>query len=436
MTDDTIFVMIASYRDPQLVPTVLDCLKRATRPEKIRIGICWQFAPKEDIFPLMHLPQVRIIPVPHLQSRGACWARALASQLYDGQEYYMQIDSHHRFVDGWDEQSIALLKSLEADGVKKPLLTCYPPAFDPDNDPAGRATGGIQLNFREFIDAPIFCICPTEIKDAGTRTKPVRARFFGAGYGFARGSFVHDVPYDPNYYFAGEELNMAVRAFTHGYDLFHPHQPVLWHQYVRAKAPKHWGDHVKTPEQEATRKETWDQMDAKSGVRLKHFFNYDGYPYESIEWGKFGLGTERSLRDYELFTGIDFKRKRITKACLRQEEPAATWPTDISDEEWTKQLLNSYEHTIELMDGVLTLDDYDFILVAYDRADGSNIYSQNIRDDSLTQLMKRLKTSNTITPILTKFFSDELPHKWVVWPHSKSKGWTGRIAGVMPKVIS
>jgi len=436
MTDETIFVQVASYRDPQLVPTVLDCLRRARRPEKIRIGICWQFAPKEDIFPLMHLPQVRVIPVPYLQSRGACWARSLASQLYDGQTYYMQIDSHHRFVDGWDEQSIAMLKGLEADGIKKPLLTSYPPAFDPNNDPAGRVSGSVQLDFKEFVDSSMFSVGSSEIKEWKVRTKPIRARFFAAGYAFARGSFVHEVPYDPNYYFQGEEMNMALRAFTHGYDMFHPHQPVLWHQYIRADAPKHWTDHVKTPEQEVARKETWEQLNDKSSVRLKHFFGCEGHPYEGIEWGKFGRGTERSLRDYELFAGVDFRRKRITGACLRKEEPSATWPVGISDEEWTKQLMDSYEHTIELMDGVLTLTDYDFVLVAYDRDDGSNIYSQTIKDDALVELLKRLNTPNAITPILTRFFSDQLPYRWVIWPHSKSKGWTGRIAGRMPKLLS
>jgi hypothetical protein len=88
------------------------------------------------------------------------------------------------------------------------------------------------------------------------------------------------------------------------------------------------------------------------------------------------------------------------------------------------------------MSGVLSLDDYDFILLAYDRADGSNIYTSNIKDDALKSLLERLKTPNAMTPLVTKFFSDQMPHKWVFWPHSKSKGWIGRIGGMMPKMLA
>ena len=39
------------------------------------------------------------------------------------------------------------------------------------------------------------------------------------------------MPYDPDIYFSWEETTMAVRAFTHGYDLFHPSTVVTWHEY-------------------------------------------------------------------------------------------------------------------------------------------------------------------------------------------------------------
>ncbi|MEZ5285183.1 MAG: GlcNAc-transferase family protein [Vicinamibacterales bacterium] len=50
-------------------------------------------------------------PVPHHRrpwqaSRGACWARAEIMGRYAGEDYYLQLDSHHRFADGWDELAI------------------------------------------------------------------------------------------------------------------------------------------------------------------------------------------------------------------------------------------------------------------------------------------------------------------------------------------
>jgi hypothetical protein len=38
----TIFVQIASYRDPQLIPTIKDMLGKAKYPENLRLGIARQ----------------------------------------------------------------------------------------------------------------------------------------------------------------------------------------------------------------------------------------------------------------------------------------------------------------------------------------------------------------------------------------------------------
>ena len=98
-------------------------------------------------------------------------------------------------------------------------------------------------------------------------------------------------------------------------------------------------------------------------------------------------------------------------------------------------LLKMYEHTIELMPSVLPLDDYDFIYLGYERSDGTNIHCTNLKGDSLKHLTDSTKAANTVIPLTTRFFADEMPAKWVFWPHSTSKGWMGRIGGTMPKIV-
>ena len=39
---NTIFIQIASYRDPQLLHTLRDALDKAKYPENLRFAICWQ----------------------------------------------------------------------------------------------------------------------------------------------------------------------------------------------------------------------------------------------------------------------------------------------------------------------------------------------------------------------------------------------------------
>jgi Glycosyltransferase (GlcNAc) len=66
----TVFVSIASYRDSELVPTVLDCIAPAS-PKDLRIVVCWQHAPHEDVAALRDDPRVELIDVDYRDSRGA-----------------------------------------------------------------------------------------------------------------------------------------------------------------------------------------------------------------------------------------------------------------------------------------------------------------------------------------------------------------------------
>lgn len=442
-TGGEIFVQIASYRDPELVPTVLDCLARAKYPEKLTFGICWQFAEGENIGVIAGSPKVKLLPVPYHESRGACWARSLANGLFSGQDFHLQIDSHSRFMDGWDEKLIRTVQALEAEGVKKPLVTGYLPGYTPKNDPAGRASGGIQMDFNDFSDDCVFTFGSSQIKDWDKRGRPMRGRFFSGHFAFARGSFPTEVPYDPGLYFQGEEMAMSLRAFCHGYDIYYMDRPVLWHHYGRSDEPKHWKDHGKSDDEKIRDKKAWEKINQSSFLRTKRLFSFDGHRYEDVDWGAYGRGTVRSIRDYELFAGIDFRQRRITKGCMAKTEPPATWDRGITQEEWDRQLMRQFEHTIEIMPrrngeegtGLLTLDDYDFVYVGYDRADGTNVYCTNLRDEALKRLTDGSDQQNGVMQLRMKFFADEMPAKWVFWPHSRSKGWVGRVGGYMPKLI-
>jgi hypothetical protein len=43
----TIFVQIASYRDPELIKTLRNMIENAKNPQHLRIGICRQYHPED-----------------------------------------------------------------------------------------------------------------------------------------------------------------------------------------------------------------------------------------------------------------------------------------------------------------------------------------------------------------------------------------------------
>ena len=45
---NTIFIQIASYRDPQLSLTISDCIKNSKYPKNLVFGICNQYHPDDE----------------------------------------------------------------------------------------------------------------------------------------------------------------------------------------------------------------------------------------------------------------------------------------------------------------------------------------------------------------------------------------------------
>ena len=48
-TNNKIFIQIASYRDPELIHTIDNCIENSDNPENLNFGICWQHDEKEDL---------------------------------------------------------------------------------------------------------------------------------------------------------------------------------------------------------------------------------------------------------------------------------------------------------------------------------------------------------------------------------------------------
>ena len=204
-----IFVQIASYRDPELVPTIKNMLENAKRPKNLRFGIARQFKQEDGFDNLDEFSKdkrFRVLNIPHEESKGVCWARNLTQQLYEGEEYTMQIDSHMRFAPNWDDEMIKMIKQLQKKGYAKPLLTGYVSSFDPENDPAGRVQEPWRMVFDRFIPEGAVFFLPETIPGWQDLKEPVTSRFYSAHYCFTLGQFSVEVQHNPEYYFHGEEI--------------------------------------------------------------------------------------------------------------------------------------------------------------------------------------------------------------------------------------
>ena len=415
---DRIFVSIASYRDAQLVPTIADCLAKAAHPERLRFGICWQHGPEETALPYSGDPRFRILDVNWRESQGACWARARILEQWQGEEWFLQVDSHCRLAPGWDDRMIA---AAEATGSTRPLLSTYATPFTPaDEDNRELLSGTPQkMAIGGFTPEGLPQLKPVDVPAWRTLSRPLRARFLAAGFLFTRGAFVREVGYDPELYFFGEEIAMTLRAYTHGYDLFHPHELLVWHDYVRKYATRHWDDH--TPERGSgsdNQEATWDKHDARSREKVIRLLQ--GKPVDS-----FGLGTIRTLADYEEYAGLSFTARKMQDYTRRCEEP----PNPPIRADWQDQI---YPWIVRILVDPARMSpaafqDQNFWYVTLQDADQNEIY----RHDFPAAELAPFTGKESRIALVCELESGIVPVTWTVWPVSRTLGWLSKLHGTL-----
>jgi hypothetical protein len=416
---NTIFLQIASYRDPELLPTLKDCIDKAKYPENLRFGICWQHAPEDDWDTLEEFKgddRFRIVDVNYLDSKGVCWARNSVQQQYGGEKYTLQMDSHHRFVQDWDSILIKMIKQLQKKGHKKPLLTGYIPSYNPQNDPAERVQEPWWMIFDRFIPEGAVFFLPTTIHNWESLKEPIPARFYSAHFCFTLGEFCTEVPHDPNYYFHGEEISIAARAYTWGYDLFHPHRVVMWHEYTRRGRKKQWDD---DPE--------WVQKNNECHRRNRILFGMDGECPCSIDFGPYGFGKERTLSEYEAYSGLQFRTRGIQQYTI--DNNFAPNPVIENRDEYEASFLKIFKHCIDLQYDQVPEKDYEFWCVAFENAEGETIFRQ---DADPNEINSKYNDPDGYIKVWRSFHTETKPTKWVVWPYSTSKGWCDKIESYLP----
>jgi len=412
-----IFIQIASYRDPELEKTIKSAIENAKKPKNLVFAIARQYHPDDKFDTLSEYrkdKRFRILDIPYLESKGACWARNQIQQLYKGEEYTLQIDSHMRFAPNWDDEMIKMVKGLQKKGYKKPLLTGYVSSFNPDNDPAERIPEPWRMVFDRFIPEGAVFFLPETIPNWQDLTEPVTARFYSAHYCFTLGQFSQEVQHDPEYYFHGEEISIAARAYTHGYDLFHPHRVLIWHEYTRKGRTKQWDDD-----------KDWVAKNNRAHLKNRRLFSMDGETFNPDEFGIYGFGTERTLRDYEKYSGLLFDRRAIQQETIDKKYPPNTYNFE-NEEDWKNSFASIFKHCIDIGYSQVPETDYEFWVVAFHNEQDETIFR---KDADINEINRMKNDPDGYCKVWREFQTSHKPKYWVVWPYSTSKGWCERITG-------
>jgi len=392
-----IFVQIASYRDPELLPTIRDCINKAKHPENLTFGICWQRDETESMEEFTNDSRFKILDYHWSESKGLCWARSEIQKLWDGEEYTMQLDSHHRFLQDWDVELIEMMNMVDSE---KPIITTYAGMYRPSDNQLLNIEP-YKMVATNFTPGGTIMFRPHAIPNWQTLEKPIPARFVSGHFFFTVGKHCEEYKYDPNIYFAGDEISLSIRSYTLGYDLFHPHKTVVWHEYTREGRTKHWTDFNQENKNNGVVERPWWEMDNESKRRLRHMLQEED---NNIDLGIYGLGKVRTHTDYENYAGINFKNRKLHQETLKGTNP----PINDQSEWYTQE-----EMVFNLSLKIPLTEDFKFIYIGVEDETGNVIYRQDLMDYQDT------------LDIVIKGFNK--PYKWVYWVNNKQGEWTNRI---------
>jgi hypothetical protein len=296
----SIFISVVGYRDVELTKTILSLYKNANNPTELYFGVVSQdLSGRHPKLSFIKKNNLRQLNMHARDARGAGFARKIAMELYSDEDYFFQVDSHMRFAKGWDTQLIKMLKEAqEVAKTEKVILSQFPAPYtvltngedyyikgDKDFWDDVSWTGvvntwqGLWAGNREII------------KD---KSVPHKSHTILAGYMFAPGKIVEEVPYDERISFMGEELCFSIRAYTRGWEIYAPYKMLAWHFYKRSDRPKIWND-------KKTGKITWNNIENESQrVQRRVLTGQDE--------GVFGIGDKKRYEEYQKMIGIDFDK--------------------------------------------------------------------------------------------------------------------------------
>ena len=105
-----------------------------------------------------------------------------------------------------------------------------------------------------------------------------------------------------------------------------------------------------------------------------------------------------------------------------------TWRKLINNgaEQFQKELSCKFKHCIDVLRTDLPETDYDFWCVVFKDKFNHDIFRRDADANEINAIMKNLPDDKFIH-IWREFDVSELPYKWTIWPHSRSKLWETKI---------
>lgn len=233
-----IFISIASYRDTELYNTIISALEQSRRPEDLHFAILDQNVESERNFVSIiesYGASVDYKLVHPKIAMGPSWARSKIQQLFfnSSYDYFLQIDSHTRFLKNWDRLLIEDYEKAKEE-FHPFIYSIYPPEWYYNHR--------MEVRFMGLDDHKVGTMCadflPHWCAFFKSDGKPWHGNknggiqnWFCAGFAFGDAEHFLKVPMDENMGVKCEEVTLSVRFYEAGIRIVAPWTNYVWHLY-------------------------------------------------------------------------------------------------------------------------------------------------------------------------------------------------------------
>jgi hypothetical protein len=299
----TIFINIPSYHDPEIWQTIDNFYSNAKHPERIFFGVTNQTnAIDLHTEVLKRYPQVNMDIVKPGSIVGCQPARLNSHKFYKNEDYYLNMDSHMRSIKNWDQEIIDDFESLQGSRGKS-VITAYAPGYDKDS------SGDDIILDIDF--STMFYMSESNVDNFKKNGIPqfcaynhhygveIPSPYISGHFFFTSREAILAAPFVKEVMFTEEEIFMAVRFFTAGYNIFTPKKAYVYHRYGRGGRRLFWEDFP----------ELWNGKDKESRDFVLNIL-------ENNLIQDNGILKIRTLQEFEEYSGISFKTRELSEKVI------------------------------------------------------------------------------------------------------------------------
>lgn len=324
--DTTIFIGISAFRDHRCPATLFNYFSKAKYPSRLHIGLVYQYEIEEDkecveeYCRLMQEAKIKAEPdengevlhqcpyraniksmnIEAKLAAGPCYGRHLQSYMYRDETFCMQTDSHMDVVPQWDTTLVDMWARTRNEyavvttyvHIKESIKT-----LEEALDRKKHVPIMCQVGFTDEMN-PRY----EQAKLATGLLEPKLGTSWAAGFSFGKCHHLTAVPYDPQmkYIFDGEEFTMAARLWTRGYDFYTPDFSLIGHDYNKVESgPSPHGWYKNLAKAQHVKEASKARMRTILGIKGQHD------PDIEAEIGPYGLGTKRTIKQFEEYVGVN-----------------------------------------------------------------------------------------------------------------------------------